>query len=70
MNRTRRAIGAACLAVVALLGCSVHTSESASKPTPKRTSVVSDFNDGFATSKQDDCQQGFKPACKWLSENR
>lgn len=28
--------------------------------------TVSDFNDGFATSKQDDCQQGAKVACDWL----
>ena len=34
------------------------------------TSTVSDFNDGFATSKQDDCQQGFQPACEWLKNNR
>lgn len=27
--------------------------------------TVTDFNDGFATSKQDDCQQGFKAACDW-----
>lgn len=34
-------------------------------PTHSDTSV-SDFNDGFADSKQDDCQQGFQPACNWL----
>jgi hypothetical protein len=28
--------------------------------------TVSKFNDGFATSKQDDCEQGFQPACDWL----
>ena len=67
MNRARRAIGAACLAVVALLGCAVHTSEP--KPKPVHTTVVDPFNDGFATSKQDDCQQGFKPACDWLAHN-
>lgn len=27
---------------------------------------VANFNDGFATSKQDDCDQGFAPACTWL----
>lgn len=25
-----------------------------------------EFNDGFADSKQDDCEQGFAPACEWL----
>jgi hypothetical protein len=58
----RRAIGAACLAVVALLGCSIATHE------PQHTSV-SQFNQGFADSKQDDCEQGFKPACDWLAHN-
>jgi hypothetical protein len=28
--------------------------------------TVADFNDGFATSKQDDCQQGDAKACAWL----
>lgn len=31
---------------------------------------VSSFNDGFSTSKQDDCEQGFIPACDWLKSNR
>lgn len=30
-------------------------------------STVASFNDGFATSKQDDCQQGFRQACQWLT---
>jgi hypothetical protein len=29
-------------------------------------SVVGQFNDGFAEAKQDDCEQGFQPACDWL----
>jgi hypothetical protein len=33
------------------------------------TSQVANFNDGFSTAKQDDCEQGFEPACKWLQEN-
>jgi hypothetical protein len=33
------------------------------------STTVSDFNDGFATSKQDDCQQGYQPACEWLKHN-
>ncbi|MFG3223278.1 hypothetical protein ACGF07_00650 [Kitasatospora sp. NPDC048194] len=28
--------------------------------------AVTDFNDGFADSKRDDCEQGFVPACQWL----
>lgn len=32
-------------------------------------SQVSTFNDGFATSKQDDCAQGSSYACEWLKEN-
>lgn len=33
-------------------------------------SDVSSFNDGWATSKQDDCEQGFQQACAWLRENK
>lgn len=32
-----------------------------------QTTTVSDYNDGFATSKQDDCEQHFAPACEWLN---
>jgi uncharacterized membrane protein len=63
MHNIRRGLVAAALAVVALVGCANHTSE------PVRASVVSTYNDGFATSKQDDCDQGFKPACAWLAHN-
>lgn len=28
---------------------------------------VSSFNDGFADSKADDCQQGFTAACQWAN---
>lgn len=28
---------------------------------------VSNYNDGFATSKQDDCAQGDQNACRWLA---
>jgi hypothetical protein len=31
---------------------------------------VQTWNQGFADSKQDDCEQGFKPACDWLTNNR
>ena len=38
--------------------------------TLKESVQVADYNDGFGTSKQDDCQQGFAPACQWLKTNR
>lgn len=31
---------------------------------------VETFNDGFSTSKQDDCQQGFHAACEWLGKTK
>ncbi|MFJ1932642.1 hypothetical protein ACIOGZ_08195 [Kitasatospora sp. NPDC088160] len=31
------------------------------------TVFVTTFNDGFTESKADDCDQGFAPACHWLS---
>ncbi|NEB42571.1 hypothetical protein [Streptomyces sp. SID14515] len=31
---------------------------------------VTEFNDGFTASKEDDCDQGFQPACDWVSANR
>jgi uncharacterized lipoprotein NlpE involved in copper resistance len=63
MHNIRRGLVAAALAVVALVGCANHTSE------PAHTSVVSQFNQGFADSKQDDCEMGFQPACSWLANN-
>lgn len=36
------------------------------KPIVNTTDQVTSFNDGFADSKRDDCQQGFKAACDWL----
>lgn len=32
----------------------------------KESTQVADFNDGFSTAKQDDCQQGDTNACTWL----
>ncbi|WP_328377071.1 hypothetical protein OHB13_12015 [Streptomyces sp. NBC_00440] len=66
MQNLRRALVSAITATVALVGCSIH----GHKPEAKPTSVVAPFNDGFADSKQDDCEQGFQPACVWLSRNR
>ncbi|MGW3232503.1 hypothetical protein [Kitasatospora sp. NPDC001095] len=34
---------------------------------PAPDASVSTFNVGFADSKQDDCYQGFQPACDWVS---
>ena len=31
---------------------------------------VSAFNQGFADSKADDCEQGFQSACAWLATTR
>ncbi|WP_199923337.1 hypothetical protein [Streptomyces sp. NRRL F-5123] len=34
----------------------------------KSADAVSTYNDGFATSKQDDCDQGSAYACSWLKK--
>lgn len=67
MTNLRRALASLALAAVALVGCASHTSE----PTHKHlhTTITQPFNEGFADSKQDDCQQGFQPACAWLANN-
>jgi hypothetical protein len=62
MNGICRALATTAIAVVALVGCANHTSE------PVHASV-SQFNQGFADSKQDDCEMGFQPACAWLANN-
>lgn len=49
----------ASLALGSLATMTTHHSDS--RPT------VQTFNDGFTASKQDDCQQGFQPACAWLA---
>lgn len=33
----------------------------------KESTQVADFNDGFSTSKEDDCQQGDMKACIWVA---
>jgi hypothetical protein len=48
-------------ALTGVLVAQLHAQTSASG--------VSSFNDGFADSKADDCQQGFAPACSWLDTN-
>lgn len=44
----------------------VHAINPPAKPIVNTTDQVTSFNDGFADSKRDDCQQGFKAACDWL----
>ena len=52
------------------VGVAMADTNPASQPFPGPTTqeqhTVQSFNDGFATSKQDDCQQGFEKACDWL----
>lgn len=31
---------------------------------------VTQYNDGFAESKHDDCEQGFKAACTWIATTK
>lgn len=44
----------------------IHAIEGDAKP--QVTDQVTSFNDGFADSKKDDCDQGFKAACAWLQQ--
>lgn len=39
-------------------------------PTSTGSSQVTNFNDGFSTAKQDDCQQGDQAACQWLQTTK
>lgn len=57
-------------AVVAVM-CGTIIGVAAMSPEKEPVPVtVSSFNDGFRTSKQDDCQQGFQAACEWLQTTR
>jgi hypothetical protein len=49
-----------------LMGAGVGLYQAATSDTPK-VDRVAVFNDGFADSKQDDCQQGFQAACDWIA---
>lgn len=53
----------------AIAGTIMGIDKAAHASAPAQEPSVSAFNDGFATSKQDDCQQGFAPACAWLKSN-
>jgi len=65
INAYRIAVIALLIAVAALTGALLthHTAPAAA------TTSVSSFNDGYATSQQSDCQQGYAPACAWLRSN-
>src|ERR1700744_1032380 len=53
--------------ISALVGVGIGVAHAINPP--KASTTVSDFNDGFATSKQDDCQRGSAYACQWLKGN-
>jgi hypothetical protein len=53
--------------IAALAGVAIGVAHSINPPAT--VSQVSNFNDGFATSKQDDCEQGSAYACEWLNAN-
>lgn len=67
VNLYRAAVTVLLIATVALTAV-LATRHGAPAPAAS-TSTVSTFNDGFSTSKQDDCQQGFATACAWLKSN-
>ncbi|MFD4608245.1 hypothetical protein ACFWOT_09025 [Streptomyces sp. NPDC058440] len=64
MRNIRRAVVSIVLASVALVGCASH--EASEMP----TQTVDAYNEGFAESKVDDCEQGFQPACDWIANNK
>lgn len=66
----RAVIAILLIAVVALTVALMtrHTAPAAASTTSVST-TVSNYNDGFATSKQDDCEQGFAAACAWLKSD-
>jgi hypothetical protein len=51
----------------ALLGAAMVAGLNASHA---ERSAVSTYNDGFSTSKQDDCDQDSTYACEWLGGSR
>jgi hypothetical protein len=51
-----------CVIIAALCLAYVFTYDAAPAPAPSTS-----FNEGFADSKRDDCDQGFAPACAWLA---
>jgi hypothetical protein len=64
----RRALGAVALVSLALVSGWVMRPNPNAPAQPTSHTVT--WNEGFADSKQDDCEQGFKPACDWLANNR
>lgn len=73
MNRITRAIAVAVASLALFTGGYVLGHPASTTPTTVEhtTTVVqtaddvASYNDGFATSKQDDCEQGFQAACDW-----
>lgn len=59
---------AAVILIPLFIAIVIGTVEGIAGSTSTPVSTVSTFNDGFATSKQDDCAQGFAPACTWLKD--
>lgn len=61
----------AAAAVAATVAVSVPSAGPAVSASTHRAAApvsrtVQDFNDGFKAAKEDDCQQGYGPACAWL----
>lgn len=54
------------LIVASLVGLAIGTAATWAS-VDRGPGEVTTFNSGFSDSKLDDCQQGFAPACKWLS---
>lgn len=67
-SRMRCMIGASLAG--ALLGGAMVAGLSGLNASHAERSAVSTYNDGFSTSKQDDCDQGSTYACEWLGGSR
>ncbi|MEU9925068.1 hypothetical protein AB0H51_27935 [Streptomyces griseoluteus] len=74
------ALVALCLALTVVAICAAAGAARSDDAPHKRPTTVTittghraatdgpSFNEGFADSKRDDCQQGFQPACAWLRD--
>lgn len=51
--------------MVGAVGCAADEDP----PKPEHPTVVTSFDNGFVAAKEDDCEQGFQPACSWLAES-
>lgn len=64
---------ALCLALTVLAICAATGAARSDDGPHKRPATVTvttggKFNEGFADSRRDDCEQGFQPACDWLRD--